>query len=316
MTEISVKAYLDRLREALPYVPAISTKEIKALHKTGDLGAVVKLIRATMNVGVRLTLHWTSGPAPSHIPNAPAWISLPPKMPYYGTPAFNEMKLDMFLLKQFARRLPYDQFAIMDAHELSHVVLDSIGHPLRRDEKAVDLTAMLLGFSRLYFVASEKVTGQKRTTLGYLTSGERLSAAYILEPRWLKLYAAKAITIALLVFGFFPGVGGVIELHNLWMLHEKLLAQAAAIRRHVPQVMGSSTVLTDAGVGLLSMKRIYLVTTSRAHSDRSALKSRLRGFTCAENGQNVRDGATYVYEYRNAAGQILDSITINSCPRY
>jgi hypothetical protein len=79
--------------------------------------------------------------------NAPAWIRLPEKVPYYGTDAFKEMKADMFIVKEFAQAASCNQFAIVVAHEFSHVVLDAIGHPLRKDEKAVDLTAMLLGFS-------------------------------------------------------------------------------------------------------------------------------------------------------------------------
>jgi len=55
MSKIDVKAYIDQLRETLPYVPPIPVKKIKALHKNGGLGSVVKLIRKTMNVDVGLT---------------------------------------------------------------------------------------------------------------------------------------------------------------------------------------------------------------------------------------------------------------------
>ena len=37
------------------------------------------------------------------------------------------------------------------AHELSHVVLDSIRHELRQQEEAVDLTAMHRGYGSFYF---------------------------------------------------------------------------------------------------------------------------------------------------------------------
>jgi hypothetical protein len=42
------------------------------------------------------------------------------------------------------------------AHELSHVVLFAIGHPLQHEEKAVDLTAMILGYQ--VFVTDAEVT--------------------------------------------------------------------------------------------------------------------------------------------------------------
>ncbi len=97
MSHINVEFYIDQLRELLPYVPPIPIQTIKALHEKGDLGGVVKVIRSTTNIGVRLTVHWTSGPPPQESPNAPAWIRLPKTVPYYGTPASKELKLDIFI---------------------------------------------------------------------------------------------------------------------------------------------------------------------------------------------------------------------------
>jgi hypothetical protein len=67
--------------------------------------------------------------------------------------------------------------AIAIAHELSHVVLDSIRHPLFREEKAVDLTAMLLGFRRLYLSGAHTEKGQ----IGYLSEAEVNLANHLLE---------------------------------------------------------------------------------------------------------------------------------------
>jgi len=106
----------------------------------------VKFIRNTMNVTVHVALHWTSERPPIRA-NPPAWMRVPQKMPYCGTGAFKQIKADIFIRKEFARTTPYDQFAICVAHEFSHVVLESINHPLRKEEKTVHLTAMLLGFS-------------------------------------------------------------------------------------------------------------------------------------------------------------------------
>jgi hypothetical protein len=183
MPDIDVKAYIGQLRRDLPYVPPIPVRKIKWLHSKRDFGGVVKLIRSTMNVDVRLTLHWTSTQS-NQTSNAPAWIVVPQKMPYYGTPAFKALKLDMFIMKSFAEK-PYDQFAMAVAHELSHVVLDAIEHPLRNDEKAVDLTAMLLGFSYLYRKAahtSRYITDRTMRTsqLGYLSKSEVNQAAKML----------------------------------------------------------------------------------------------------------------------------------------
>src|SRR5205085_1445737 len=104
---------------------------------------MVQLIKKTLNIDVKLRIGWvkTGGPR-----DAPAWVKLPSNMPLYGSKAFREMTLTMFLRKEFLQHSAYDEVAIGIAHELSHIILDSISHPLRREEKAVDLTAMLLGF--------------------------------------------------------------------------------------------------------------------------------------------------------------------------
>jgi hypothetical protein len=313
MPDIDVGAYIGRLREVLPYVPPVSVKEIKRLHGRRDFGGVVKLIRSTMSVGVRLTLHWTSGPPPRHIPNAAAWISRPAKMPYYGTPAFADLTLDLFLLKDFAQTASYDQFAITIAHELSHVVLDSVEHPLRREEKAVDLTAMLLGFSRLYWVATEKVTGiyvKRRVRLGYLSDRELRTAVRLLVPlRERRIVIAKAFvplgTLAA-VLAIWIGVAKGTE---LWRLHQKLAMEAESAKRQTPQIVSPSLVLNDVQAGLLSIRRIYLLARPSRPDQRAVQRE-----ACAVYAANIRAGATYEYEYRNASGNVLDQISIASCP--
>lgn len=183
MSDIDVKEYIGLLRQAVPYVPPIRVQEIKRMHRKRDLGGIVKLIRNTMNVNVRLTLHWTDQVRG----NAPAWVLLPEKMPYYGTAEFAKIRIDMFIRKSFAEARPYSEFAMAVAHEFSHIVLDSIHHPLRREEKAVDLTAMILGFSYLYRQRAHTVSrvGLNRfakRTLGYLSERELDAACRILLP--------------------------------------------------------------------------------------------------------------------------------------
>jgi hypothetical protein len=49
----------------------------------------------------------------------------------------------------------FEKVVMAIAHELSHVVLDAVGHRLRECEEAVDLTAMLLGYRDVYLAGSE-----------------------------------------------------------------------------------------------------------------------------------------------------------------
>jgi hypothetical protein len=216
VSEIDVNSYIDRLRQALPYVPPISVQRIRALHRKRDLGGVVKLLRKTMNVNVSLTLHWTEQVRGS----SPAWVSMPTTMPYYGTPEFGNVRIDMFIRKSFAESRPYDEFAIAVAHEFSHVVLDSIHHPLRREEKAVDLTAMILGFSYIYRRAahtSEHVSRYKviNRTLGYLSKPELDAACRVLVPA--KMRAKHLMLVFLETNGLILVLGALSFV--VWAIH-------------------------------------------------------------------------------------------------
>jgi hypothetical protein len=168
-----VKGYLRQLRQSLPYVPPIPLDALYSLHKARDYEGLVRLIKKTMNIEVRLRVGWVNRGGPK---GAPAWINLPETMPTYGSNAFREMTLTIFFRKSFLEGSTYDQATIAIAHELSHVILDSIGHPLRRVEKAVDLTAMMLGFRLLYQSAcyKEQQVGDMTTVhkLGYLSRDE------------------------------------------------------------------------------------------------------------------------------------------------
>jgi len=173
---VSIEAYIKQLREAIPHVSPVSAKGLKTLHRRRDYEGMVRLIRRTMNLDVKLIVGWVNRGGPKGFENAPAWVQMPERMPYYGSSEFKNLKMTILIRKSFLAQSTYEQIAIAISHELSHIVLDSIGHPLRKEEKAVDLTAMLLGFSHLYRRAAiNKTYFQHRIEthrLGYLTEAE------------------------------------------------------------------------------------------------------------------------------------------------
>jgi hypothetical protein len=147
---------------------------------------MVRLIKRQMNVETDIRVVWVSeGEAQeATIREAPAWIKLPVKMPPYGSEAFRKLRIDMFLRKSFLEQSPFDEVSMGIAHELSHLVLDSINHPLRGCEKAVDLTAMMLGFRSLFVTGIYKEMRLKDhiaiRQLGYLTPEEVRQADQII----------------------------------------------------------------------------------------------------------------------------------------
>ena len=183
MRHKEIKTYLRQLQQVLPRVPAIPVGALKSLHKARDYEGMIRLIRKTMNIEVDLRIGWVNRGEPKNA-GAPAWVKLPDEMPFYGSKAFREMRIEICFRKSFLEQSAYDQIAIVVAHELSHIVLDSIGHPLRREEMAVDLTAMLLGFRQLYKSGCYKEQRFRNSTtsqtVGYLTPQEVQLADQIL----------------------------------------------------------------------------------------------------------------------------------------
>jgi hypothetical protein len=101
--------------------------------------------------------------SPKKLSMAGAFAVIPPHLPLYGTLAFDNFKVLMFISRQIMDD-SFEAFVYSVAHELAHFVLFSTRHPLQNNEVAVDLTAMILGFLDIIRVGRKS----KGTINGYL----------------------------------------------------------------------------------------------------------------------------------------------------
>ncbi|WP_429034069.1 hypothetical protein [Bradyrhizobium sp. I1.14.4] len=138
---------------------------------------MVKLIRDGMRLDLRVRVALVNRGGPDR---TPAWIERPDPFPRNGTPEFKQAVVTVFLRKSFLLKYKFEHVVMAIAHELSHVVLFRIRHPLEEVEMAVDLTAMLLGYSEFYFNGFELLHTERRGSLGYLTGNEIRYAAGVL----------------------------------------------------------------------------------------------------------------------------------------
>ena len=160
------------------------------------LGWIKNSMRLNLRVGLRIVDRPETSP--------PMWIETPKAMPIYGTAEFNNVRAIVNVRRDILETKPFPWIVAGFAHELSHVVLFSMGHELQHDEKAVDLTAMILGYRR--YISDAEVTKTKgallstllmllllpfgimfwagtqkeKWRLGYLTSAEALAASQYL----------------------------------------------------------------------------------------------------------------------------------------
>jgi len=82
---------------------------------------------------------------PEGTEKASAFVVYSKNLPLFGTPDFESEKIVIFVFNQRICE-SFEAFVHCIAHELCHVILDAIKHPLRKEEIAVDLAAMILGF--------------------------------------------------------------------------------------------------------------------------------------------------------------------------
>jgi hypothetical protein len=194
----TILSYLNQLRSSLgnPRTP-VASRPLREFYDARDYTAMVKTVRDGMGLALRVQVGLVNQGGPE---KAPAWVSYPKPLPRLGTEAFKQTLVTVFLRKSFLAVSDFESIVMAIAHELSHIVLFGIGHPLEENEIAVDLTAMLLGYRDFYVAGCHRELRPKSIgqylarffrqwlgvdrrafqTLGYLTPQEVRFAAELL----------------------------------------------------------------------------------------------------------------------------------------
>lgn len=76
-----------------------------------------------------------------------AFVTIPSNAPPFYSSAFNNLKIEVSIRSDLKNR--YETFIYVIAHELSHIVLRGMKHPLKDSEIATDLFVMVRGFSEI-----------------------------------------------------------------------------------------------------------------------------------------------------------------------
>jgi hypothetical protein len=324
-----IESHLRQLLMVLPRVPPISVGHLKRLHKARDYDAMVRFIRSAMSLEIGLSVGWVNAGGPKDNPDAPAWVELPVHlgdMPYHGTAAFKSAKLNLFFRKSFLDRSEYDEVAMAIAHELSHVVLASIRHPLWKEEKAVDLTAMILGFRLIHQSACYKERRCGRTIsyrrLGYLSQDEVHLANRILEQndRPLKTGAPLAPLTAYRALIFVGGAIAFVVTLTVFLpqYRQTQLTLALAAERdrlRIPSAITRSITLIGAQAANGSLQLLYAMDVPKRNIVVPELERWVHETTCtADRKQKISDGASYRFEFRDSAKELIGNFEVRSCP--
>jgi len=158
-----VHELIDQLLETFQTVtPPVNPTVLRELYDRGDyasmLGWIKKSMRLDLRVGLRIVNATGNSP--------PMWVETPSRMPLFGMPEFRRARVVVNVRRDLLEAKPFTWVIAGFAHELSHVVLFSLGHELQHHEKAVDLTAMILGYQS--FIADAEITKTEGTLLSVL----------------------------------------------------------------------------------------------------------------------------------------------------
>jgi hypothetical protein len=163
MRDNEIRDWVGQLTRSLgePRPPA-DARELECLFEARDYAGMLRSVKAKLRLNMRLWLGLANsgGPISRSGRPAPAWVEGTTPMPMYGTRAFEQHQVTVFIRKTFIADVPFGVIVIAMAHELCYVVLDAIGHPLREQEEAVDLTAMLLGYRDFYLKYASSVSSK------------------------------------------------------------------------------------------------------------------------------------------------------------
>lgn len=126
--------------------PPVAPNNLRGLYETKDFTAMMGRIRDSMRLkGLPLRIGYVKKGGHKQIVG---WLT--DSVPLYGTSAFRKNQVTIYLRAFFLSGAPFESVVVCMAHELAHIVLDSLRHPLKDTEEAVDLAAMILGYRNFF----------------------------------------------------------------------------------------------------------------------------------------------------------------------
>jgi predicted SprT family Zn-dependent metalloprotease len=143
-----IPTWLSTLNEHFgPPKAPVSYSEVQHAFTQDGLSGVVRKVKQDLKITCKVTLDKDQSNLRKH---AFAWIRLPESMPPYGTQAFIDTQVVIFVSPKLQSSKDQRVVTFAIAHEFAHVILDSNGHTHRHNEKVVDLTAMWLGYAEFF----------------------------------------------------------------------------------------------------------------------------------------------------------------------
>ena len=150
-------------------------------------------------------------------------------------------------------------------------------------------------------------------SLGIAVSAFHFTRQFVTGHPVTKRYFAAVAALACFVLLVF----GATMFYPKWQLHQTMVAAQAAFQKQLPQKIDSDMLLVAVKVGFTDWTYVYDLTGQIPTPENlRASENTTRRSVCASNMKSrLREGASYVYQYREAGSdRLVYQFEIASCP--
>jgi len=138
---MSIREHVNDLNKIIgPARHSVSVEVLREVHEKSGLKGVIRSVQKQMclqDVSLRVGYVNSGGPK-----QALAWVDNRWGVPQYGSREFKRFKSTIFFRRSFLKEASFEMIVFAIAHELAHILLDSLQMRHAKQEKAVDVTAM------------------------------------------------------------------------------------------------------------------------------------------------------------------------------
>jgi hypothetical protein len=289
----------------------VSRDQLWPLFKKKDYTGIVKFVRDSMHLGLRIRVGIAKSESST---KAPAWVEMPGQMPLLGTLEFERTLATIFLSKAFLAKASFEQVVMAIAHEMSHIVLSGLRHPLQREETAVDLTAMLLGFRDFYIEGCQTTTVKRKFNgwvehthrLGYLTKAEVDHAGHLLgyARPWWNSCAAKELKQLLRPLALIAAILGVA-----FSTDHKFQSQIKVMLRQI-EASASFTLLVGIALGILACLALHRYRTRKPVPQRNYWKPSHRRAKSSTRQEETLNSKSADFEIHRAFSNVFALMSV------
>ena len=145
MTVIEIAKHI---KYSLPKRKLIDEKSLNYYYQAKRYDKLISLMKNHLSINCRLKIRCIDKPLPVKGHFKSANIFMPANFPLYESIEYRNLVLEISFHKELLNN--FYAFVMIMSHELSHIVLYSLNHPLKFSEKATDIAAINLGFSRFF----------------------------------------------------------------------------------------------------------------------------------------------------------------------